>query len=272
MLLRGVVREAVRVLACRSTVEHAAAARVDRVHLARVRRGCIDAVQLRHSDHAVHARRGDRADDAPLREVEDEQLARVHVRDVEPVRPSGRCSCSRTHAGPGSGTRATGCNGSAELPSASVAAAVRARKARSRTLSPASQYANSAAQRLPVPATRVDRDVAQRRRRQHGRIRDDRVDTRDRALVLPGCRRRSRTRSSSTRRRGSAAPTRSDDDSQRLRILRRPEEVQAPSRDATSGRAELVPRTDAGGGERPARRAPAPPPQPFPPSRARRPR
>ena len=54
--------------------------------LVRVGRRGKDAAELRHGDHAVNAGRRDRLDDLARAHVEGEQLARVHVRDPEPVR------------------------------------------------------------------------------------------------------------------------------------------------------------------------------------------
>ena len=68
-------------------------------------------MHLRHGDHAVDAGRGDRLDHAPLVDVEDQELARVHVRDVQPARGRVEARVVEAVARPGSATFATSFSG-----------------------------------------------------------------------------------------------------------------------------------------------------------------
>ena len=83
--LDRVVGETVRIAARRGAREHLAGAGVDRTGLVVVGGRGEDATELRHRDHAMDAGGGEPADHAPALQVEDEQLVRVHVRDVEPL-------------------------------------------------------------------------------------------------------------------------------------------------------------------------------------------
>src|SRR6266568_4564701 len=82
-LLNGVVCKPVRVLAGLRVAKDPLLPRVDRDHLLHVRERGVDATQLRHRDHAVHAWRVEGLDDLSAAYVEDEQSVPVHVGDVQ---------------------------------------------------------------------------------------------------------------------------------------------------------------------------------------------